>query len=291
MFVLCYRNARIFLFGRASRKIRQRDCFCYPFDLLVAEFYLFLVVHDLFLLVSFLIALSHHTNPLSTLFRYIALLCASPLSLLVRRLERAGQCTPSFFRQKRFNRKAPLSIGFLFSSTQPSRSSPTPTPHNMILFNLSAKDPPPRGGARHAPASRIHKRALSLLRPFRSDIFLELLQKSLQDYANAAMSFKVACFWQNRRFHALFCIVFIFCHFCRKSAFLAPKTHFFARFSVSVAFCKKRRPNAPFLSFYAFLSLFATISSMKRSSENTVEMPVGGGNDITLSKCRSSPAR
>lgn len=102
---------------------------------------------------------------------------------------------------------------------------------------------------------------------------------------------KSLIFGQKRRFHALFCVVFIFCHFCRKSAFLAQKTHFFAHFSVSVAFCKKRRPNAPFLSFYAFLSLFATISSMNRSSENTVEMPVGGGNDITLSKCRSSPAR
>ena len=119
----------------------------------------------------------------------------------------------------------------------------------------------------------------------------EFLQKSLQKHINASMSFKIACFNQKRRFRALFCVVFVFCHFCRKSAFFAPKTHFFAHFSVSVAFCKKRRPNAPFLPFYAFLSLFATISSMKRSSENTVEMPVGGGNDITLSKCRSSPAR
>ena len=162
----------------------------------------------------------------------------------------------------------------------------------MTLFKLSAKkDTPPRGGARHAPASCIHKRALTLLRPFQSDIFLELLRKSLRDHANTATPFKIACFWQNRRFRALFCVVFIFCHFCRKSAFFAQKTHFFAHFSMPVAFCKKRRPNAPFLSFYAFLSLFATISSMKRSSENTVELPVGGGNDITLSKCRSSPAR
>lgn len=119
----------------------------------------------------------------------------------------------------------------------------------------------------------------------------EFIQKSLRAHANITASFKIVYFWQNRRFHALFCVVFVFCHFCRKSTFFAQKTHFFAHFSMPVAFCKKRRPNTPFLSFYAFLSLFATISSINRSSENTVEMPVGGGNDITLSKCRSSPAR
>ena len=98
-------------------------------------------------------------------------------------------------------------------------------------------------------------------------------------------------FWSKTTFSCFVLRCFYFLSFLPKKCVFAPKTHFFAHFSLYVAFCKKRRPNAPFLSFYAFLSLFATISSMNRSSENTVEMPVGGGNDITLSKCRSSPAR
>ena len=144
-----------------------------------------------------------------------------------------------------------------------------------------------------APCSGItHSQTrLNAITPPFERISSEFLQKSPQKHINAVTSFKIVYFLQKRRFRAMFCVVFIFCHFCRKSAFFALKTHFFAHFSASVAFCKKRRPNAPFLSFYAFLSLFATISSINRSSENTVEMPVGGGNDITLSKCRSSPAR
>ncbi len=201
---------------------------------------------------SFLIALSHHANPLSTLFRYIFRFAPS---LLVRRPS-AGQCTPSFFRQKRFNRKAPLSIGFLFSSTQPSRSSPTPTPHNMILFNLSAKDPPPRGGARHAPASRIHKRALSLLRPFRSDIFLELLQKSLQDYANAAMSFKITYFWSKTTFSRFVLHCFYFLSFLpKKCVFCAKNALFRSLFCV----CCVLQKTAPKRAAFVFLCLFVFV--------------------------------
>ena len=49
-FIFNHRNTRVSFFGRASRKIRQRDCFCYPFDFTITKRHFFVVVRNGYLL-------------------------------------------------------------------------------------------------------------------------------------------------------------------------------------------------------------------------------------------------
>ena len=59
-----------------------------------------------------------------------------------------------------------------------------------------------------------------------------------------------------------------------------------------VSLTKTSPPVEPMdLSFYASFLPSVTICSMNRSNESAVEMSVGGGKDITFSKCLSSPSR
>lgn len=132
----------------------------------------------------------------------------------------------------------------------------TQHPHsrNMTLFNLSAKDPPP-----HGAMLRLHTSTNSPQSPrssFDRISSFELLRKSLRDHANAAMPFKIVCFWSKTPFSRFVLRCFYFLSFLPKKCVFGAKN---ALFRSLFCVCCVLQKTAPKCAVFVFLCLFVFV--------------------------------